>query len=366
MGNLRYGLYAAMLIVMSCGTSPSRESEKTEQTEDAVTALARPGALEQGSFASVLAPDAARPGARPGALPAASQPSIFDDVSDYSVKVPESDDLTGDADEDIEELSVNEPMPGLEGDSAALPEPDVVAALPASALPSQAAALLEGGGNISFMLTDAPLSDEGVEAVFVSIVSVEFLQNGVSADSATALALARKGEGAPKHGGEQSVPDASSDASADVAPFPSEDGSSDASSPPESGRGKSRRWKKGVHYLQDSKQFDLLTLRDGSFAPLAIGDVAAGTYDVVRIEVAEGSSIRIRGRLLPLKIPSGESRGIVIRGPFVVESDKRYSFTFDFDAEASIHLAGATGNYVMKPVIKLAAFNVLVETPVSP
>jgi hypothetical protein len=98
--------------------------------------------------------------------------------------------------------------------------------------------------------------------------------------------------------------------------------------------------------------FDLLQLRNGVLATLAIGNVPVGHYDQVRLLLGAGSDVVVDGVTYPLTIPSGLSSGLKLIGSFdVVEGEER-ELILDFDAARSIHQTG-NGKYIMRPTVRL-------------
>jgi predicted small secreted protein len=113
----------------------------------------------------------------------------------------------------------------------------------------------------------------------------------------------------------------------------------------------------GVVLLSDEVQdYDLLTLQDGITATLADTPVPSGTYSQLRIVVAEASEVLLEDEetLVTLKVPSGTETGIkVLLSEFEISSDADLvEVLIDFDVAASFVKAGASGQYIFKPVIK--------------
>jgi len=98
--------------------------------------------------------------------------------------------------------------------------------------------------------------------------------------------------------------------------------------------------------------YDLLQLRNGVFAMLAVGDVPAGHYTQVRLHLAEGSNVVVNGVAHPLKVPSGMQSGYKLVGEFDVPAGGQVELTLDFDAARSVHRTGA-GQYMLKPTCRV-------------
>jgi hypothetical protein len=100
--------------------------------------------------------------------------------------------------------------------------------------------------------------------------------------------------------------------------------------------------------------FDLLTLTGGASALLASGEVPAGDYDRIRLEISSAVLVDAQGATTSLKIDS-QKVDVPIR--FHVGGGAETGVTLDFDAGASVQV-NATGNgeMILRPVV----------TPVSP
>lgn len=123
---------------------------------------------------------------------------------------------------------------------------------------------------------------------------------------------------------------------------------------------------------QPRRTFNLLDLSDGVIEGLGQGPLEAGSYNQIRLIV--GSSPDAGPNILcnshpfanyvvdaddqevhELKVPSGEQSGIkiVCAGRCDVAENQTTELILDFDAAASVVVAGNSGNYNLKPTIKL-------------
>lgn len=103
---------------------------------------------------------------------------------------------------------------------------------------------------------------------------------------------------------------------------------------------------------QDSVHVELLSLRNGTLAAIAMANVPAGTYDQVRLKLGAGSTVVVDGVTHPLIVPSGQTSGVKVQGPFTVPANGVVELAVDFDAARSIHLTG-DGTWMMVPVVRL-------------
>ncbi len=112
---------------------------------------------------------------------------------------------------------------------------------------------------------------------------------------------------------------------------------------------------------EDTITFDLLNLRNGITQELLNLEIPQGTYDLIRLYVADaGLKIKEHNSPFQTKIPSGSQTGIkiFIRPPLVVEGGLTTELLLDFDLSRSFvmmgnmhHPAGITG-FIFKPVIR--------------
>lgn len=109
----------------------------------------------------------------------------------------------------------------------------------------------------------------------------------------------------------------------------------------------------GWEVLSDaSATYDLLQLRNGVFATLAIGQVPAGHYTQVRLKLGAGSNVVVDGVTHDLKVPSGMQSGYKLVGDFDVPAGGGVDLAIDFDASRSVVHNGA-GVYILKPTARV-------------
>jgi len=124
--------------------------------------------------------------------------------------------------------------------------------------------------------------------------------------------------------------------------------------------------------LTPNATYNLLDLRDGKTASLGVANLPIGTYTQLRLILAEtngDSSKNILGEDHPyanyviedidgspyheLKVPSGYTSGIKLVHTFEIESDRPRGLVLDFDASRSVVKAGNSGQWLLKPTIKI-------------
>ena len=95
--------------------------------------------------------------------------------------------------------------------------------------------------------------------------------------------------------------------------------------------------------------FDLLTLTGGATALLASGEVPAGTYSRIRLEISDAMLIYKDSTTAPLKI---ESNKVDVPIRFEVGVDTTSIVTLDFDAAASVQVNSTdSGTFILRPVV---------------
>ena len=112
---------------------------------------------------------------------------------------------------------------------------------------------------------------------------------------------------------------------------------------------------------------DLLTLTGGVSATLAGGaTVPAGHYTQMRLLLGSGNTVMLAdGSTHDLKVPSGLQSGVKLVVNFDVAAGTTKDVFIDFDGHRSVflHAAGASGQYILRPVIR--AFDLLATGSIS-
>lgn len=103
---------------------------------------------------------------------------------------------------------------------------------------------------------------------------------------------------------------------------------------------------------------DLLNLQGVATEPLLSDmEIEAGSYREIRLLVDDSnmnSYIELDdGSVYELKIPSGSSSGLKLKGDFIFAADQVTAYTVDFDVRKSVVMAGSSGGYLLKPVLRL-------------
>ncbi|HCY41642.1 MAG TPA: hypothetical protein DHV48_09855 [Prolixibacteraceae bacterium] len=130
-----------------------------------------------------------------------------------------------------------------------------------------------------------------------------------------------------------------------------------------------------VLYEGDGKEFNLLDLQNGVTAELLSLDIEVGSYDLIRLHVADAEIILKDGTNFDLKIPGGTTSGLKIKlsPELVVESDVESEVVLDFDVSKSFIVQGNTKKpdqikgFLFKPVIRamVQKYSGIIEGKVS-
>jgi hypothetical protein len=106
------------------------------------------------------------------------------------------------------------------------------------------------------------------------------------------------------------------------------------------------------------KPVDLLALQGLQFETLLSEvELAAGDYKEMRLVIDDtnmSSYVETSdGSVYPLKIPGGSSSGLKIKSKISFVEKQTSAYTLDFDLNKSVVMAGASGKYNLKPVLRL-------------
>jgi hypothetical protein len=113
--------------------------------------------------------------------------------------------------------------------------------------------------------------------------------------------------------------------------------------------------------LATPQRIDLLSLTNGAMAALGQAQLAAGTYQQLRLVLAANSAanplanavVPTGGSAQPVDTPSALQSGIKLNANLTVAADKVADFAIDFDACRSFTKAGNSGKVLLKPVLSV-------------
>ena len=113
--------------------------------------------------------------------------------------------------------------------------------------------------------------------------------------------------------------------------------------------------------LATPQRIDLLTLTNGAMATLGQTQLAAGSYQQLRVVLAANTTanpmansvVVTGGSEQAVDTPSAMQSGLKLNANLTIEADKVADFAIDFDACRSFVRAGNSGKMVLKPVLAL-------------
>lgn len=97
---------------------------------------------------------------------------------------------------------------------------------------------------------------------------------------------------------------------------------------------------------------NLLELNNGVDTLLAEAELDPGYYRELRLILGNDNDVVVDGMTKNLKVPSGQQSGFKIKFSAELEAEEELEATIDFDAARSVHQAGRSGKYILKPVLK--------------
>lgn len=111
--------------------------------------------------------------------------------------------------------------------------------------------------------------------------------------------------------------------------------------------------------LSPARRVDLLSLTNGVLMELGQMPLPTGKYTQMRLVLADTSNgqslanavVPSGGSEVPLKTPSGQQTGVKTNINIDIAENKMADFVLDFDACKSVVRAGASGQYLLKPVV---------------
>lgn len=113
--------------------------------------------------------------------------------------------------------------------------------------------------------------------------------------------------------------------------------------------------------LNPARRVDLLSLTNGVLMELGQIPLPTGKYTQMRLVLADNNTSEplanavspTGGREVALKTPSGQQSGVKTNINIDIAENKMADFVLDFDACKSVVQAGASGQYLLKPVVSV-------------
>lgn len=102
-----------------------------------------------------------------------------------------------------------------------------------------------------------------------------------------------------------------------------------------------------------SMVINLLDYQNGKTLELGEAEVEAGTYEQIRLILGTNNTVVVNGETHDLKVPSGQQSGYKIIINEELEADGFLDVLIDFDANQSVVVAGNSGQFILKPVLRV-------------
>lgn len=103
--------------------------------------------------------------------------------------------------------------------------------------------------------------------------------------------------------------------------------------------------------------YNLLDLTNGKDTILADAEIPAGSISQIRLILGDNNYIITNsGEKFSLKTPSAQQSGLKVQIHQDVTGGVLYRIKLDFDAGKSVVKAGNSGNYILKPVLRVISF----------
>jgi hypothetical protein len=105
----------------------------------------------------------------------------------------------------------------------------------------------------------------------------------------------------------------------------------------------------------ENQKINLLSLVGGNAAHLGEIEVPAGEISQIRLLLGEDNYIIQDGQRINLTTPSAQQSGLKLKIDKPLSPGISYDLIIDFDASRSIVKAGNSGQYILKPVLRVVA-----------
>jgi len=99
--------------------------------------------------------------------------------------------------------------------------------------------------------------------------------------------------------------------------------------------------------------YNLLDFTNGIEVVLADTEFPTGLISQLRLVLGDNSSVEINGETIAIKVPSGQESGLKLLINETLLEGITYTFKLDFDAARSVVKGGQSGNFNLRPVIKV-------------
>lgn len=124
---------------------------------------------------------------------------------------------------------------------------------------------------------------------------------------------------------------------------------------PKGGREENESAWLNLPYEQNDGKINLLTLTGGNSANLGAIEVPAGEISQIRLILGNDNYIISNGERLNLTTPSAQQSGLKLKVDKPIQAGVSYDLVIDFDVARSIVRAGNSGQFILRPVLRVVA-----------
>ncbi|AGA77721.1 DUF4382 domain-containing protein [Echinicola vietnamensis] len=110
-----------------------------------------------------------------------------------------------------------------------------------------------------------------------------------------------------------------------------------------------------IPYDEEDAHINLLSLVNGNEAFIGSEEISAGSISKLRLILGEDNFLVMDGEEIPLTTPSAQQSGLKLQLDQELMAGIQYDLVIDFDAAKSIVQAGNSGQYILKPVLRVIA-----------
>ncbi|WP_436925702.1 DUF4382 domain-containing protein [Halosimplex amylolyticum] len=214
-------------------------------------------------------------------------------------------------------------------------------------------------GTVNFYVSDEPNAMDDFERLNVTISSVQFHLVDAADDGSAAKENASTATPVNETEGDESdanetttvTPENEAEGDENETEGDEEDDSEENQADDDESEGEDGRW---VTREVNATEVDLSQLRGANATLLQQFDLPAGEYDKVHVEVSEVNGTLTSGESANVKLPSEK---LQLNSQFTVENGSDVDFVYD----VTVHEAGKSGKYILKPVVSESGTDVPIE-----
>ncbi|MCL2441956.1 MAG: DUF4382 domain-containing protein [Treponema sp.] len=105
--------------------------------------------------------------------------------------------------------------------------------------------------------------------------------------------------------------------------------------------------------MDEERTVDILSASRSNPVILSNVSVEPGVYKELRLVLSNNSTINVSGETHPIRVPSGESSGLKLKGPFEIPRGKLFTLYIELDTARSVSWNRGQG-YMLSPVLRVS------------